>query len=182
MVSQNPPNHSPNLLRSYLEIHDTVLAGYIREGDFVGKEDVEVVPYSSRSRPGFLFKGEVGCIGEIVISMEKFLEITKDGPTPGNPWVETRWYNYHVFIRNWRSIFRYDNQDPEYMRSGHGDEHHKHMYNLDTGDEVNGSPIWIGANCWPHMHEIIEEAKQWYWDNYSLLPNPENYPELGVRG
>ncbi len=182
MVSQNPRRHGPNSFRSYLEIHDAVLGRYIGKGDFVSEEETEVAPYSSRDRPGFLLECEVGCLGEIVIYVRKFLEILGEGPAPRNPSIETRWYSYHVYIRNWRSVFRYDNEDPEYMRGGHQDEHHKHVYDLKTGDEVSGSPKWIGADNWPHFHEVIEEAKKWYWGNHKLLPNPEAFPQLGVKG
>lgn len=182
MVSQNPRNHGPNLILRYLEIQDSVLGRYISDGTFVGEENIKVDSHSSQNRRGFLLEGEVGCLGEIVIEVQKFLEITGEGQTSTNPCIETRWYKYHVFIRNWRSVFRYDNEDPDYMRKGHQDEHHKHVYDLETGDEISGSPKWIGAADWPLFHEVIEEAKDWYWANYELLPNPETFPKLGVRG
>lgn len=182
MVSQNPLSHSPNLIHRYVEILDSVLGSYISKGNFVSEEDIKVDPFSSRNRPGFLLEGEIGCLGEIVIYVKKFLEITEEGPTPRNPWVETRWYNYYVFIRNHRNLFRYDNEDPDYMRNGHGDEHHKHEYDPKTGDELSNSPIWISADGWPLFHEVIEEAERWYWDHRKWIPNPEAFPKLGVRG
>lgn len=181
MPTRNPPRHGPNLFRSYLEIHNSVLARYIAEGHFVGKEEFEVKPYSSRDRPGFLLEGSVGCLGEIIIEVAKFLEIVREGPVPKNPYVETRWYKYHAFIRGHRTIFRYDNQDPDYLRGGHIDEHHKHVHDPKTGEQLPESPIWVGAEGWPVFHEVIEEAKRWYWKNRDLLPNPNAFPKLGLR-
>ncbi len=182
MVSQNPPKHGPNHLLRYLAIHDSVLADRIGAGDFVGEETIEIKPHSSRGRPGFLLEGEIGCRGEIVISVSKFLEILDKEPHPSNPWIETRWYNYHVFIRGWRSVLRYDNQDAEYLRPGHEDEHHKHVYDLETGQDLPCSPVCVGSHGWPVMHEVIDEARAWYWDNRTRLPNPDAFPALGVRG
>lgn len=51
MVSQNPLNHGPNLLRKYLEIHYSVLARYIAEGDFVDEEDFKVTVPTMNERP-----------------------------------------------------------------------------------------------------------------------------------
>ena len=33
----------------------------------------------------------------------------------------------------------------------------------------------VTAAGWPVMHEVIDEAREWYWDNRASLPNPDAF-------
>lgn len=166
--------HGPNRFKAYREIHETVINQFMDSG-FVGFETLEFNPIPK----GFLLEGEIACQGEIIITVEKFLEILsgeKDNAT-----VQTVWYAYNASVRNRGTIFRYDNQDDDYLRPGHLDEHHKHLFDWSTGQELAGSPSWVGSNNWPTLGDVIQELEEWYWEHHSELPNPDNYPELGLR-
>lgn len=180
MESANPLNHGPNRFSNYLDIHNNIMEQYLRSEDFVLEDTLEVNPVPSQTEPGFLMEGEIGCLGCIVITVEKFLTVV-DGPEE-DPMVQTEWYSYNVSVRGWSTVFRYDNQHPEYLHPGHKDRHHKHEYDLETGEEAAGSPIWTGADRWPHLSEVMEEAREWYWNHRDDLPDPEGKPELGLRG
>ncbi len=175
-MGRNPPNHGPNRLQNYFEIHNTVLQKFKDRG-FVGEDTLELDIYGS----DLYMVGELGCLGNIVIRVEKKLEFV-ESPEEKNPAIQTVYYSYNVSIRNEHNIFRYDNQDEDFsFRSGHSDEHHKHLYDLHNGEEVDGSPIWIGAHAWPTLGQTIEEAEIWYWMNKESLRKPDEYPILGLR-
>jgi hypothetical protein len=54
-----------------------------------------------------------------------------------------------------------DDNAHRYAREGHGDEHHRHRYDVATWDEIE-PPEWIGRDRWPHPHEVTEELRDWW--------------------
>jgi hypothetical protein len=46
---------------------------------------------------------------------------------------------------------------------------------------VYGSPFWVGTSGWPHLNDVIDEAREWYFANRYVLPNPDGFPRLGLR-
>jgi len=155
-----------------------MMGQYLDSGDFVGRDNVDSRPVVSRGRAGILLRGEIGCRGRIVIGVEKFLEILER--LDGDAIVETRWYTYNVRVRGKHNIFRYDNQHPEYLHIGHHDEHHKHVFDSETGEELG--TVWISSDGWPHLSEVIDEARDWRHHNISTLSDPNGFPELAKRG
>ena len=121
--------------------------------------------------------GEIACRGLIVVKVEKYLDILEGVGL--DAYVQTSEYKYNAFIRGHNNILRYDNT---HMYPGHGDAHHRHKYDWRTGKELSGSPEWVGEHGWPTLGEVLEEIERWYWENRDYLPNPDKYPELGVRG
>jgi hypothetical protein len=118
-----------------------------------------------------LLEGTVACSGNIVIGVYKRLEIV--GGITGNPLVQTVQYSYNVSVHGKGNLFRYDNQHPDAPYEGHADEHHRHEFDWQTGDELPHSPVWIGVQKWPTLGEVIEEARAWQATNYSQLPEPD---------
>lgn len=172
-LSQNPPQHRPNRLKSYLETHETVLAQLRRDG-FVGEDNISLSAGSEQ----LLMFGEIACLGGIVIRVEKALRILERNGS--RSLVETDWYAYNVSVRNVANIFRYDNQDVDFtFREGHQDRHHKYVFDWTTGDEQEVQ--WVGADNWPKLNQVIEEALDWYWENRNKLPEPDKYPAINLR-
>lgn len=166
--------HQPNRFRSYQAVHSTVISQF-QSRDFIGAETLKFEPTAY----GFLLVGEIGCLGKIVISVEKFIEIVSGFGEESM--VRTKWYSYNVFIRGGYNISRYDNQDDEYVRPGHEDEHHKHIFDWRTGEENPISPVWVGVNAWPTLGEVLQEIEDWYWEHKSDLCNSDSYPNLDLR-
>lgn len=167
ILSGRPPKHGASRFSRYLEIHETVLAQYRGQG-FVDGDAIKVERFGRR----LLMQGEIACRGNIVIAVEKMLEVCDREP---DPLVQTVWYAYNVYVKGKWNVFRYDNQHPHWQYPGHHDEHHRHAFDWETGDELRGSPEWIGAARWPTLGEVIEEARQWHADNYARLPAPEDF-------
>jgi hypothetical protein len=118
-------------------------------------------------------------LGEILVTVDKFLDILDgDGDSAI---VQTCWYTYNASIRGSGNILRYDNQDGDYLRPGHLDEHHKHEFDWQTGAECPGSPHWIGEHGWLTLGEVLQELQDWYYQNFAQIPNPDSYPDLGLR-
>jgi len=172
IVSTN--RHRPNRFKSYRETHETVMMQFMDQ-NFVNAETLEFMPYPD----GFNLKGEISCLGQIVIDVDKFLDILNG--EGDNATVQTRWYSYNVLVRNCGNVLRYDNQDENYLRSGHQDEHHKHLFDWETRIEQQDSPFWIGQNCFPTLGDVLQEVQEWYWQNRSYLPCPDTYSEIGLR-
>lgn len=166
--------HSPNRFGRYLEIHETIINQF-KAKDFIGDETLEFNPRGHSIK----LTGEIGCLGHIVISVDKLIDLISGSGV--NALVQTRWYAYNVFVRNHFNLFRYDNQDDDFLRSGHKDAHHKHLFVWGTREELPDSPIWVGEDSWPTLGEVIQEAEDWYWSNRYKLEYPDEYPNLDLR-
>ena len=168
--------HAPNSLTSYLRIHETVMDQY-KSKDFVGKDSIQCVPLIPDRYKLF---GEISCKGNILITVEKRLNVVVNSPQ--DPIVQTYCYAYNASVRNFHNIIRYDNQDQVFgFRAGHQDPHHVHEFDWRTGQEKRGSPFWVGRSKWITLGEFIGKVENWYWSNFCDLPNPYDYPELGLR-
>jgi hypothetical protein len=133
----------------------------LRATGFVGDDTIQLLRFAD----SLFMVGQVGCKGNVVITVEKLLAVT-DHET-----VQTVRYSYQATIRNGHKIMRFDNQ---HAHPGHPDDHHKHVFNYLTGDEFEGSPIWIGADKWPTLSDVIRELADWHHEHYDDLDNPES--------
>jgi hypothetical protein len=123
-------------------------------------------------------QGEIACAGRLVVTVNKLLELTDSQSDT----VQTLQYSYHLAVRGQHSVFRYDNAHPEFLFSGHRDEHHKHLFDWKTGDPLPSSPEWIGAARWPTLGEVLDEARQWYHQHYHELDAPHEFvPHAELR-
>jgi hypothetical protein len=165
-----------------MDTHRRIMGQYLLAGDFVHEDttDFEPAPEGEYDVPGILLMGEIGCRGRIVIAVRKFLEILERRSRDAI--VETRFYRYNVSVRGVGNIFRYDNGHPGFLYPGHYDSHHKHVWDFQTGEELPHSPMWIDAHQWPLLNRVIDEAAAWRRNNLSILPDPDRFPELSVRG
>jgi hypothetical protein len=166
--------HGENRFRSYRQIHETVLSKF-KSCDFVDTDTLEFnsLPY------GIRLSGEIACLGEIVITVDKFLTILSG--CDDEALVKTKWYSYNASVRGWHNIIRFDNQDDDFKRPGHLDEHHQHVFDWRTGAEKPGSPYWVGEENWGTLGNFLQLMQDWYWQNCSSLSNPDKYPNLGLR-
>lgn len=170
--------HGAIFYSSYIEIHETVMQQF-RERHFIGHDTLEFIPIS----PTYYLQGRIFCLGQIIIDVEKALH-PEFLVGCSDPMVRTKWYAYNVSLQGAGNIFRYDNQDKDYLRPGHDDDHHKHTFNIVTSDlnkitqtiEHIHSPVWIGRHRWPTLGDVLAEIEAWYWENYSFLPYPDSYP------
>ncbi len=121
--------------------------------------------------------GEIACRGQIVVRVEKYLEVLEGQGL--DAYVQTFEYKYNAFVRGRNNILRYDNS---HRFPDHGDAHHRHKYDWTSGKELSGFPEWVGEHGWPTLGEVLEEVERWYWENRDDLPEPDKYPELGTRG
>lgn len=159
--------HCLNRLRNYLEIHETVMDQFRRDG-FVVSDALVLTP---EGRGHLRLAGTIACLGGIEIDVEKTLQLVRPDATPllaselhgGEDHVRTVRYRYNVRIRGRFNVFRYDNA---HRHEGHADEHHKDLYDWKTGKRLRSE--WIGPE-WPTLGEVIDEAKSFYWDNYEAI-------------
>jgi hypothetical protein len=144
----------------------------LRAAGFVDRDTIVIHRYPKVLR----MLGQIGCKGNIVVTVEKLLEITSDGE---GPLIQTVRYSSHAQIRNGHNILRYDNQ---HTYPGHQDEHHKHTFALWTGDEQESSPAWIGRANWPTLGDVLRELMDWHSHHYDDLANPDVFatPEKHV--
>lgn len=148
--------------------------GQFRRDGFVADDTLSLTPFG----PAWLLKGAIACSGNIVIGVFKVLEST--GGSPNDPEIRTVEYAYNVSVFGKGNVFRYDNQHADWLYPGHGDEHHCHVFDWLTGDEIGDSPRWIGASNWPTLGEVIEESRQWHAETYNQLPDPLGFVDREV--
>lgn len=148
--------------------------GQMRAAGFVGEDTLVLEPIGSDL---LVMAGEIACLGGIVVRVEKYLEVLEGEAL--DAYVRTFEYKYNAFVRGRNNVLRYDNS---HTYHGHGDAHHKHVYDWRTGEHLPGFPAWVGEHGWPTLGEVLEELRAWYWANREGLPEPDGYPELGQRG
>jgi hypothetical protein len=103
-----------------------VRSGFVCEHTLHGFERIDT---------GFLLKGEIACLGEIVITVYKELEIV--GVVADDFKVQTRRYAYNASVRGFSNFLRYDDAH-EYP--GHQDRYHRHDFDWRTGHEASRQP------------------------------------------
>lgn len=167
-MSPVSPRHQPTKFEKYCQIHDSYLERF-RNEEFIGHDTLVFKEDGSE----ILLVGEIGCLGQILITVDKTLEVLRSG---GGDLVQTIVYEYNVSVRGFGNVFRYDNS---HSRIGHSDNHHKHEFDWRLNEQGEGKVVWIGAERWPTLAEVIDEAQDWYYVNMDELP--KGYPELGLR-
>lgn len=106
-----------------------------------------------------LIEGSLDCKGDIYIDVRKRLEIVSgDG---SQALVQTTSYSYNVVLAGVGNIFRYDSP-----HSDHNQFHHVHRYDVLNGD-TKGRVEKVDAAHWPHLQEVIEEAMDWHFANFT---------------
>jgi len=120
----------------------------------------------SSSAGSFFLDGELRCCRGIVIRVYKRVDLVDR--TGGVLMVQTGRYAYNASVHEFHNFLRCDNAHPH---PGHPDAHHRHRFDWRTGDDLPGSPEWVGSHGWPTLGDFIEEVKGWYWDHFDEL-NP----------
>ena len=144
-----------------------------RSSGFVREDSLE---FSFLEASLLTIRGEISCLGDIVIRVSKTLDVLDDGTA--DPPVQTFLYAYNAFVRDQNSFLRHDNT---HQYPGHADEHHRHDFDWRSGEHFPGSPSWVGPDGWPTLGQFIEEVRVWYWKHREELPNPESYGILDAR-
>jgi len=144
--------------------------GQFRAEGFVEQDNLEFEPLSGTIR----CKGEISCLGDIVIAVDKLLEVL-DGDR--DPDVQTFLYAYNASVRGAGSFLRHDNA---HAHPGHEDAHHRHVFDWQTGEEMR-PPEWCGEEKWPTLGEFIGKVRDWYYSHSQELPNPNTFAAIGTR-
>lgn len=155
--------HGPNRFSTYWQVHKNRMAQFEASG-FVGDDTVDAVP-----QPGGFIRiaGEIGCLGQIVIAVEKRLTVVDYAGD--DPIVQTLRYGYNASVRGHNTFFRHDSED----HHGFADGHHRHICDWRTGQ---GRVEWVSDVKWPTLGQFIETVEEWYWQRRDELPVPDEYP------
>ena len=166
--------HAPARFRSYIGAHDGHM-GQLRKTGFVGADTLELIAWPQR----LLMIGDIGCLGDISITVEKYLAVVTPDATPADVLdgdhdivVQTRLYSYHAQVCGHGAILRYDNNHPW---PGHEDEHHVHRCDWRNHDDDPGRVDWVGADAWPTLGDVIAEVMSWYYEHRDELPRRDDY-------
>lgn len=106
--------------------------------------------------------GQIACQGNIVLTIEKILEVTFDDKDV--EYWETTDYSYNASVAGHDNILRYDNAEHHGLES----PHHKHLFNWKTGKPLH-RPTHVGLD-WPTLGEFIREVHSWHDANVDVLP------------
>ena len=145
----------------------------MRADGFVGEDTLALEPIGAGLMVMF---GEIACLGRIVVRVEKYLEVSEGEGL--DALVQTVEYKYNASVRGRNNVLRYDNT---HAYPGHAYARHRHGYDWKTGEQPE-IPAWVGEHRWPTLGEVLEELRQWYWENREDLAEPDGYPDLEQRG
>lgn len=168
-MANRPTNRLPCRLPTYIRVHNAVI-GQFRAFGFVGSDTLSIKAVGR----DLIFQGEVACAGLIVLQVKKLLEYVS--PSVSDE-VQSFQYSYNVSARNRHNIFRYDNLHPDFLYPGHPDEYHRHDFDWMTGDELPGSPSWIGTAKWPLFGDVLWEIHDWHVRHSHELNNPDEFAQ-----
>ena len=140
-----------------------------RDRGFVGEESLTLVSSAEEIR----MVGEIACLGDIAISVDKVLAIL--GGEGESALVHTVEYAYNACVRGHGNLLRHDNAE----HYANPDWHHRHEFNWRTGEQT--ALVWVGEEGWPTLGDFIDEIEDWYRTHAAELPNPDAFPQLGLR-
>ena len=169
--------HGRSRFKRYVERHHTLLKRSIDEG-FVGVVQLPLY-FPGPVSIGYRVRGEIGCLDNLVIAVDFTLEVVDESGV--DDVIEMTDYSFNVFVRGHGNVIRYDNLHPDFLHEGHADPHHRHEFDWKTGDEVPGSPRWLGKGAQPSLADVIAEAREWYWQHREELPEAVSVGAVGVR-
>lgn len=107
--------------------------------------------------------GEIRCVGDISIDVEKYLAIV-DGEGHATR-VQTFKFTYDVHINKIGNIFRYCSAHPD-----HNKQTHVHRYDVfGTGEEDAKGFRFLNDEEWPNLSQVIIEAAGFYYDHVEEL-------------
>lgn len=160
---QRPEQHNPNKLRSYVDIHTTVLFQAQSAGQIVDWSTLDLDPWLEG---GYLITGHV----RLAMNPKFRLDVTKTIETVGDL-VQTASYSYNFRLEGLSNIFRYDAPHGEATGPGgnHHPYHHKHQYNPFASTDRERERDTIEYSPWPHLGDVISEACEWYWEHETQL-------------
>lgn len=156
-----PGKHDPTRFSTYIRVHENYLDRLVREGFVRPDHDLvfEAVP------GGMLLEGTASCLGGITVQVRKLLEFRDEGQ---DPMVQTRWYSYNVTLQGVGIIFRYDSPFLPDL-GGHHRHHHVHHFDVLKGDREGIVGEIEDPEMVPTLGEVIEEARNWYYENLDEL-------------
>lgn len=160
-----PIKHRPQRTNGYLNVHWSTIESFVDTG-FVTDSTVAFVPLG---RNLAFLAGEIGCCGKLVLTVFKRLGYVDEDPEHHNPLIQCRHYAYNLHLEGGGNIFRYDNQ---HVHGSHPDEHHCHHFAWPSFEELPNSPVWVGADGWPHIGTILEDARRWHENHNTVLQYP----------
>src|SRR5579883_1654592 len=142
----------------------------LRASQFVGADSLDLI-----AQPRLLLLiGDIGCLGGIFITVEKYLEVCTTGASPADVLdgdhdiiVQTIGYSYYAGVQDHGMILRYDDNHPW---PGHPDCHHVHRGDWRDREDDRGHVTWVGADRWPTLGAVIEELRDWYYAHIDELP------------
>ncbi len=111
MRTATNPRHQPIRYDRYIEIHETVINRYYASG-FIGEDTLE---FNVLKRGVIELKGEIACLGNILIDVHKILILQSGNSNVRSDLVHTSHYSYNASVRGFGSIFLYDNAHPHHL-------------------------------------------------------------------
>lgn len=131
--------------------------------DFDHFIELDRVNIDVRVRNSAHVRGRLYCLGGAYLEVQIFLTL--------NEWNQgyVRRYTFHAGVKrdDDRAIFRYDNAH-SYVQEGHPDRHHKHRFDLVTGEEIE-PPEWVGRDRVPGICAVLAELEQWWLETGQFL-------------
>jgi Family of unknown function (DUF6516) len=164
--------HAPAKFRTYTRVHGNRMAQAVESG-FVREHTL----IFERLEGFYTLRGEIACRGNIVVTVNKIIEILESDSD--DDLVQTSEYSYNASVRGEKSFLRNDNAPHERPYEGHGDPHHRHELNWRTEENLRGSPVWVGEQGWPTLGQFLDAVYAWYCDHREELPDPDAFPTLG---
>lgn len=133
------------------------MQSFIARG-FVQSDTVTFTPYADAGI--VVLSGAITCLGGIVITVEKTLDIVSG--KGANSFVQHSFFNYHAHLAGGPNIFRYDSP------CDHRNYYHKHVFDTFAGGEQQILRL-DDVDAVPTLGGVLGELEGWYWTNRARL-------------
>ncbi len=128
-----------------------------RKEGFVTSDDLRL---ESLGGGLMVIEGTVRCVGPINLSVYKTLETVKG--RGADALVQCVAYSYNAALEGLGNILRYESP-----HKTHNQDHHVHRFDV-LGSEAE-TLKWIRDDEWPTLGEVIEELRDWYYENEARI-------------
>jgi hypothetical protein len=156
--------HGPNSLENYKEVHNKRIRQAL-DGGFLVSDGLK---FDALGNGVIILEGVLECVGGLTVDVLKTIHILSgSGPTAR---VQTETYSYNASLRGVGNVFRYDSPHPHYPK------HHVHRYDVLNRDTKGSVKAIEDEEDRPTLGDVIDELRDWYYDNYDKLEAPHGGP------
>lgn len=145
---EQPDPHDWNSYENYKQIHDSRLSTHSFVDDSVDST-LEFEFFEWEDYVYLWIHGDITCKNNVTLRVDKILETRQ--VARGRIQVRGIYYCYNAHVKGRNNVLRYDNAHVY-------DGYHKHVFDADTGKQINREPLT--RSQFPTIADVLDELEK----------------------